>query len=274
MIDISSEFALTYDKNNLALEFAQICSRAAIPVMEVYATDFTPEQKADRSPVTQADTLAEKIMLDALQSTHPNIPIIAEEQFSTGVRPDVGDEFLLVDPVDGTKEFIAKNGEFTLNIALIRGGHPVVGCVFAPAMERIYLGGEGAFAGPLIPGCILNPAALVPIATRKTPPPSGPVAIISRSHADDQTQAFIEAQGVVEKFYAGSSLKFCRLAEGVADIYPRFAPTMEWDTGAGHAVLNGAGGAVTKPDGTQFRYGKSENDYRNGHFIAWAAPPG
>ena len=264
---------MTKSMNALALEFGQICSQAALSVMEVYKTDFTPEQKADRSPVTEADMRAEKVIIEALKSVCPGIPVLAEEQFAAGVRPKIEDVFLLVDPVDGTKEFIAKNGEFTLNIALIRKGQPVAGCVYAPAIEQIYLGGETAISGALIPGSLVSAAALSVIQTRKSPPAGGGVAVISRSHADDRTRAFADEHGVTETVSAGSSLKFCRIAEGAADIYPRFAPTMEWDTGAGHAVLNAAGGAVTKPDGSPFLYGKAADAYLNGNFIAWAVLP-
>jgi 3'(2'), 5'-bisphosphate nucleotidase len=264
---------LTHNLDALALEFARICSVAAVPVMEVYRSDFTPQQKADRSPVTEADMRAEAIILKALQSACPGIPVLAEEQFEAGVRPEVDDVFLLVDPVDGTKEFIAKNGEFTLNIALIEKGAPVAGSVYAPALERIYLGGRVARAGALQPGGSINADALSGIATRKTPPAKGAVAVMSRSHADERTRAFAGEFGVTQSLSAGSSLKFCRIAEGEADIYPRFGPTMEWDTAAGHAVLNSAGGAVTQPDRSPFLYGKSAAGYRNGDFIAWAVPP-
>lgn len=259
---------MTNSRDALARSFAEICLEAARPVMEVYVSDFTPEQKADRSPVTEADKRAEAIILERLKALLPGTPVLAEESFEAGVRPEVGSRFCLVDPVDGTKEFIAKNAEFTINIALVEHGVPLAGCVYAPALERLYIGGETAFAGEAAPGAALPEIALEPIAVRR-PPAEGKVAVMSRSHADEQTRAFAESQGVTDMISAGSSLKFCRVAEGAADIYPRFGPTMEWDTGAGHAVLAAAGGAVTRPDGSVFEYAKVEDGYRNGPFIAW-----
>lgn len=258
---------------DLARSFADICLQAAVPVMEVYGQDFTPEQKEDRSPVTEADKRAEAVILKALAALLPDTPVLAEEKFSEGVRPEVSDRFLLVDPVDGTKEFIRKNGEFTLNIALIDAGRPVAGCVYAPALERLYLGAAGiAYAATARPAETLDPDSLIPIKTRASRP-DGKIAVMSRSHADEQTRAFAEVQGVSETVSAGSSLKFCRVAEGAADLYPRFGPTMEWDTAAGHAVVEAAGGEVTCPDGSPFRYGKVEDGYRNGPFVVWAQPP-
>ncbi len=257
--------------DDLSLIFGEICLKAAIPVMDVYASDFTPKQKADRSPVTEADKRAEIVILEALRAHLPDIPVLAEESFAAGVRPAIGAEFLLVDPVDGTKEFIAKSGEFTINIALIRDGLPVCGAVYAPALKRLFMGAQSASAVDLDPGAALDRSRVSRIQTRK-PPAMGPTAVMSRSHADQQTRDFVEAQGVVETISAGSSLKFCRLAEGLADLYPRFGPTMEWDTAAGHAVLAAAGGAVTQPDGSRFGYGKTEAGYLNGPFIAWAQP--
>jgi 3'(2'), 5'-bisphosphate nucleotidase len=263
---------MTGDHDALACSFAEICLKAAVPVMEVYAQDFTAEQKSDRSPVTEADRRAEVEILKRLEVLLPDVPILAEESFEAGVRPDPGARFLLVDPVDGTKEFIKKSGELTINIALIEGGAPVAGCVYAPALERIYLGGETASAGRALPGADLLDDELEPIAVR-TPPAAGKTAVMSRSHADERTRGFAESQGVTEMVSAGSSLKFCRVAEGAADLYPRFAPTMEWDTAAGHAVLNAAGGRVTRPEGDPFVYGKTQDGYLNGPFIAWGFDP-
>lgn len=260
------------DADRLARVLAAICARAAIPVMEVYATEFTADQKADRSPVTEADRRAEDVILHELAGVLPGVPVLAEESFEAGLRPDIAGEFVLVDPVDGTKEFINKNDEFTINIALIRDRVPVAGCVYAPALSRIWLGGREAASAPLAAGAAFDPDAAQSIRTRPAPA-GGLTAVMSRSHADEETRAFADKLGVTDTVSAGSSLKFCRVAEGAADVYPRFGPTKEWDTGAGHAVLIAAGGAVTRPDGGPFLYGKTETDYLNGPFVAWAHGP-
>lgn len=262
MIDITNRDAV-------ALEFARICSLASVVIMQVYESGFEVRGKDDKSPVTDADERAEKIILAELEAQFPGIPVLAEESFSAGIRPAIDSVFILVDPVDGTKEFINKNGEFTVNIALIDRGVPVAGCVYAPAIKTIYVGGEQAWSGPLAPGASIASGQLAKMRIR----PRGDTltAVMSRSHADEQTLAFVKELGISDCVSAGSSLKFCLVAEGSADVYPRFAPTMEWDTGAGHAVLSAAGGQVTNPDGTPFLYGKAEQGYRNGHFIARGA---
>jgi 3'(2'), 5'-bisphosphate nucleotidase len=254
-------------RDGLARSFAEICLKAAIEVMDVYDSGFVVESKDDRSPVTAADTRAEAVILEALKHIIPGVPVLAEESFSAGLRPDIDGDFLLVDPVDGTKEFINRNGEFTINIALISQRIPIAGCVYAPALKRIYIGGETGLTGEISPGSTLDMSALSPLKARVMPE-TGRVAVMSRSHADDKTRAFAEAQGVSDAVSAGSSLKFCLVAEGKADLYPRFGPTMEWDTGAGHAVLLAAGGTVTCPDGSPFLYGKTELGYLNGPFVA------
>lgn len=265
--------SLVSDKNALALEFGRICSLAAVDIMAVYNSDFEARAKGDSSPVTDADERAEEIILRELEASLPGIPVLAEESFSAGLRPETGSSFILVDPVDGTKEFINRNGEFTVNIALIEDRHPTAGCVYAPARNRIFLGGQSAFAADLEPGTPPKMSALAPIASRAMPDRQR-TAVMSRSHADERTLAFAEAHGVSERISAGSSLKFCLVAEGLADIYPRFGPTMEWDTAAGHAVLNAAGGAVLTPEGEPFVYAKEDRGYLNGSFIAWGRAPG
>lgn len=258
---------MVQQRDGLARSFAEACLKAAIEVMDVYDSGFVVESKDDRSPVTAADTRAEAVILEALKHIIPGVPVLAEESFSAGLRPDIDGDFLLVDPVDGTKEFINRNGEFTINIALISQRIPIAGCVYAPALKRIYIGGETGLTGEISPGSTLDVSALSPLKARVMPE-TGRVAVMSRSHADDKTRAFAEAQGVSDAVSAGSSLKFCLVAEGKADLYPRFGPTMEWDTGAGHAVLLAAGGTVTCPDGSPFLYGKTELGYLNGPFVA------
>lgn len=259
MIDITNRDAV-------ALEFGQICSLAGVEIMEIYNSDFEVRGKNDKSPVTDADERAEKIILAELRAKFPIIPVLAEERFAAGIQPAVEDVFILVDPVDGTKEFINKNDEFTVNIALINKASPVAGCVYAPATNTIYFGGTRAWSGKLTPGERVDPARLSQMRAR--PQTGALTAVMSRSHADEQTLRFVESLGITKCVSAGSSLKFCLVAEGSADIYPRFGPTMEWDTAAGHAVLLAAGGEVTNPDGSPLLYGKVERGYRNGHFIA------
>lgn len=264
--------SLIQDKNTIAFEFGRLCGEAGAVIMEIYKSDFMARSKDDASPVTDADELAEKIILAGLEKLLPGIPVLAEESFSAGFRPDVGSTFVLVDPVDGTKEFINKNGEFTVNIALIENRVPMAGCVYAPARERIYIGGTQAWAGALKAGDAIIAEQLTPISTR-TAPAAGLTGVMSRSHADAATLAFADKVGVTERTSAGSSLKFCLIAEGLADVYPRFGPTHEWDTGAGHAVLKAAGGAVLTPDGEEFLYAKTETDFLNGAFVAWGMRP-
>lgn len=255
--------------DDLASAFAQLASAAGRVVMDVYATDFDVRLKADASPVSEADEAAEALLVPGVEKLLPGVPILAEEAVSRDGLADVGREFVLIDPLDGTKEFVSRNGEFTVNIALVRDGVPVAGCVYAPALKRMYVGGTTAFSGSVEPG--VTDAYLAQITTR--PYPDALVAVASRSHADQQTADFLADLGVESTRSAGSSLKFCLVAEGSADVYPRFGPTMEWDTAAGDAVLRAAGGTVTEPDGSLFRYGKAGGGFRNGSFVAWGRAP-
>jgi 3'(2'), 5'-bisphosphate nucleotidase len=229
-------------------------------IMAVYASDFAPTQKADRSPVTAADVAAETLILKALKTCAPDIAVVAEEQAAAdGVPLNIGRRFFLVDPLDGTKEFIARNGEFTVNIALIEDGVPVLGVVYLPALDEMYAGhGDVAIRRRAGGEERIHARAL---------PAIGATMTISRSHAARElVKAEMLGEHVAGTIVAGSSLKFCRIAEGVADLYPRFGPTMEWDTAAGHAVLLAAGGGVTTLDGAKLLYGKP--GLRNPHFIA------
>ena len=252
----------SYDQ--LARAFTAVAREAGAAIMQVYAAGATSRLKEDRSPVTEADEMAEALILDRLAQIIPDVPVIAEESAARGIMPETGDRFILVDPLDGTKEFLKRNGEFTVNIALIEAGKPVAGCVFAPAVDALYAGGTHAWR------VVAGVESL--IATRAYPP-QGLTALCSRSHPDAQSEAFLAGFKIVDRREAGSSLKFCRVAEGAADIYPRFGPTMEWDVAAGHAVLAAAGGQVVMPDGSQFLYGKRQAGLRNEAFVAWGGKP-
>ena len=258
------------DTDDLALELARLASAAGQVVMEVYGTDFEVRTKDDASPVSEADERAEALLVPGVQKLLPGVTIVAEEAVSRGELPDVAGEFVLIDPVDGTREFVSRNGDFTVNVALVRDGVPVVGVVYAPAKERLFVGARSAFTGSLVAGGDLPD--LAPIATRPYPG-TGLVAVASRSHLDERTQAFLDRLQPVDTRSAGSSLKFCVVAAGEADVYPRFGPTMEWDTAAGDAVLRAAGGTVVGEDGAVFRYGKVESGLRNGAFVCWGQEP-
>lgn len=219
--------------------------------------------KADGSPVTLADEAAEAVILPRLRALTPDIPVISEEEASKGLSPThVGDRFWLVDPLDGTKEFLSGNGEFTVNIALIEHGVPVLGIVAAPALGETYWGAAGS-------AFFADKDGARPIHVRPVPP-EGLVVVGSRSHGDAEAmERFLDGRKVAEFRAAGSSLKLCLVARGVADLYPRFGPTMEWDIAAGHAVLRAAGGTVRTLDGAELGYGKPA--CRNPHFVAAGA---
>jgi 3'(2'), 5'-bisphosphate nucleotidase len=237
----------------------RIARAAGVVVMRHYEAGCDTRVKADRSPVTDADEEAEKLILAELAAAFPQVPVVAEEEAAAGRVAQVGSHFFLVDPVDGTKEFVKRGGEFTVNIGEVVDGQPVSGVVFAPAMGRLFVGavGEGAFE--------LSDTTVRAIAAR-APETDGLVAVSSRSHPDAKTDELLKTLTIKGHTNAGSSLKFCLVAAGEADIYPRAGQTMEWDTAAGHAVLRAAGGSVTNWDGTPFLYGKP--DFRNGPFIA------
>lgn len=240
-------------------------------ICAVYSGAFDVRRKADESPVTAADHAAEAIVLDHLARGAQGVPVVAEEEAAAGRIPAIGERFFLVDPLDGTKEFVARRGEFTVNIALVESGVPVLGVVYAPASSQLY-------AGDLAAGLAFR-SAQEPETTRRAPresirtrqpPPDGLTAVASRSHRTPETDEYLKRAGVARTVSIGSSLKFCLVACGEADVYPRFGPTMEWDTAAGHAVLAAAGGSVRTLDGEPLRYGKS--GFRNPSFIASGRP--
>lgn len=250
------------------LEGLVVLARAAgEQVMQVYATNFAVQGKADASPVTEADERAEAVILAGLAQLAPGVPVVAEEAVSRGEPPpppDAAGRFWLVDPLDGTREFVSRNGEFTVNIALITHGVPVLGVVYAPAIGRLFAGGAGqAFSET-------DGAGRQAMAARP-PPPQGLTVLASRSHGDAAAlDAYLANRRVAHLATAGSSLKLCLLAAGEADLYPRLGRTMEWDIAAGHAVLAAAGGAVHTMDGAPLRYGKP--GFENPHFVAMGRP--
>jgi 3'(2'), 5'-bisphosphate nucleotidase len=243
------------------LEGARRAARAAaVAILEIYRTPFEVRSKADASPVTEADERAEAIISDILAKLAPSIPIIAEEMAERGL-PAAAERFWLVDPLDGTREFVAKNGEFTTNIGLIEGDRPVLGVIHLPVTNVTY-----AAAGPGTATRQEQDSAPVPIAARPVPA-SGAVIAHSRSHGNNaELAAYVATIPGAQKRIGGSAAKFCFVAEGSADLYPRFGPTMEWDTAAGQAIVEAAGGGVATFDGQPLRYAKP--GFRNPEFLA------
>jgi 3'(2'),5'-bisphosphate nucleotidase len=259
------------DSRNPQSELLEVMARAALEAghaaYQIYQGGFEVQRKADQSPVTAADHAAEAIILERLRQFAPAIPIVAEEEVAAGRVPAIGNEFFLVDPLDGTKEFIKRNGDFTVNVALIRGGDPVLGVVYAPVTAALYIGDVAAalaLRGHCVPGA-RETAPRDRIQVRR-PPARGLTVVVSRSHATAETETYLGNYQVAERVSVGSSLKFCRVAAAEADLYPRLGTTMEWDTAAGQAVLTAAGGSVLAPGGAPLAYGKA--DFRNPFFVA------
>lgn len=270
---MSGEFA---DYAGLARNLCGLALKAGVAIMAHYdsGNQIAVTHKQDNSPVTKADQDAEDIILPGLAELAPHIPVVSEEQASRGSIPKLDGSFFLVDPLDGTKEFLNRNGEFTVNIALIENRHPVLGVVYAPAKNRMFFGfGTGkAFEIAITPSSAraFDLGSAKPISARK-PAHDGLVVIASRTHRDTKTDEYLAAYNVKEFLAAGSSLKFCLIAAGEADLYPRHGRTMEWDTAAGHAVLASAGGSVCQLDGAPLLYGKVERGLDNPFFVARGA---
>ncbi len=246
------------------IEIDKICSiavKAGHAILEIYAQDFDVEYKDDRSPLTEADKASHRIIQEALLKRYPAIPVLSEE--GKGIpyeeRKD-WERFWLVDPLDGTKEFVKRNGEFTVNIALIEGDRPVAGVIYIPVENRLFYGtvGEGAWSRN-------GDGETVPIHVRETPSAGGLVVVQSRSHPSEALRDYMEKLNIKESISRGSSLKLCAVADGSADIYPRLGPTWEWDTGAGHAIVEAAGGHVVDLEKKPLRYNKEV--IKNDHFI-------
>ena len=244
-------------------QLLQIADTASQKVMAIYETDFEVNTKEDNSPITAADLASHHVIVDGLKALNPDIPILSEESANAPWEERKSwTRFWLVDPIDGTKDFTNRTGEFTVNIALIENGEPVMGVVTAPALNEAYWGikGQGAWK---------READGSTRQLQVVEPPEAKRAVASKNHMNRETRDFIDQLGNHELVQAGSSLKFCRIAEGKADIYPRLGPTCEWDTGAAHAVLVAAGGKVNKLDGTPLAYGKEE--VLNPYFVASGA---
>jgi 3'(2'), 5'-bisphosphate nucleotidase len=264
------------DLEELALALIATVREAGALIMRHRERGVPAEHKADGSPVTAADREAEELILRDLARLAPGLAVVAEETAGT-IRPDFDPDkpFFLVDPLDGTRDFVAGGSEFTVNIALIRQRTPVLGLIFAPATGQLYVTrGRGEAAKATIePGS--GPAGLpdlTPIWTRV--PDSEQITVLaSRSHLNQETADFIAGLKVGQTLQSSSSMKFCLIADGAADIYPRLAPTSEWDTAAGHAILVAAGGVVLAPDGAPLSYGKSTAGFLNPGFLAWGRRP-
>ncbi len=249
------------DRSELSKRLVEIADLAGQAILEIYNSEITVREKSDSSPVTDADEKAEKVILAGLAKHAPDIPVVAEESVAAGTIPDVSaGVFFLVDPLDGTKEFISRNGEFTVNIALIEQAVPTVGVVHLPALGETYWStGDGS-------SWRVKDGGAAEQIRCKAPNSEGLTVVASRSHRDSKTDDYLAQYKVKELISAGSSLKLCRVAEGSADMYPRLGRTMEWDIAAGHAVLLGAGGTLTTVEGKRLNYGKDGFD--NPHFVA------
>ena len=257
-------------RDALALRFGQIAAEAGCVIMAVQAAQLGVDRKPDGSPVCRADLDAEALILARLAAVMPGVAVIAEESLKPDHGGGVPERFLLVDPLDGTREFLAGHSDFTVNIALIEAGAPIVGAICAPALGEVYMAGAIALQAETAAGGTLGAARVI----HTSPvPTAGLRALASRSHLNPPTEQWLAARPVAHLERAGSSLKFCLIARGAADVYPRIAPTMEWDTAAGHAILSAAGGCVIGLDGSPLRYGKRDAGFRNEGFVAWGHKP-
>jgi 3'(2'), 5'-bisphosphate nucleotidase len=244
-----------------------LVARAGTAILAVDRRTMTKSGKADGSPVTEADLAADRVLAEGLARLLPEVPSLSEERSHLAKLPFTG-SFFLIDPLDGTKEFLAGRDEFTVNLALVTDGVPLLGIVGAPALGLIWRGLVGRGAERLT----IAGGSATPIRTRPIPPPGKPwIAAVSRSHGERRTEAFIDGRPGAVRQVAGSAIKFCRVAEGGADIYPRLSPTCEWDVAAGHAVVTAAGGKVTDGAGAALRFGAGK-DFIVPEFIAWGDP--
>ena len=257
---------MDYDK--LVTEMRRLALEAGDRIMEIYwQDDFEVKSKSDDSPVTAADEAADAIISDGLRQAFPDVMLVTEEQAATHTAK--GDTFLIVDPLDGTKEFVHRRGDFTVNIALVEKGVPTRGVVYAPAKSRMFFTQADGQSVEETGDFTKDQVGATKAISVSDPDNAALMVVASKSHRDQATDDYIGKYAVRDMTSAGSSLKFCLVATGEADLYPRLGRTMEWDTAAGHAVLNGAGGAVVRFDDlTPLTYGKE--DFANPFFIAHA----
>jgi 3'(2'), 5'-bisphosphate nucleotidase len=257
-------------EDDIAAILAEAALAGGAAIEKAVKGGVSVEVKDDGSPCTEADRAAEAAILAALAADAPGELIVSEESADAG-QPITG-PFFVVDPLDGTRDFIAGEADFAVNVAAVAEGRPIAGAVFAPRLNRLYLAGRTAFAVDVAPGQRL-PArkAWVPIKTRLAPSP-GLIALASRRHGDTESEAFLARLPIRAVHQRASALKFCLIASGEADVYPRFGSTKEWDTAAGEAILTASGGTVVAPDGTFLSYGHAERGFLNGSFIAFGDP--
>lgn len=267
----------TFDLPSLAEKLLPAVLAAGRAQMRFYETDFAVEHKSDSSPVTAADRESEAILLEGLWQAARGVPVVAEESIAAGAGPAHANTFFLVDPLDGTREFVNRIGEFTVNIGLVVGHAPVFGMIYAPALGLLYVTlGEGRAVEAAVPvtSVTASLASLSLDALKTRAPRLAALTVLeSRSHRTPDTEAFLAGYPVAEVKRAGSSLKFCRIARGDADFYVRLGPTREWDTAAGQAILEAAGGQVTTLSGERLAYGKADAGYLNPSFVAWGERP-
>jgi 3'(2'), 5'-bisphosphate nucleotidase len=254
----------------LLAPIAALAATAGGKILEIAKGDLGTSEKSDKSPVTLADVAAEEILRNGLAKLLPGIPFIGEESVARGDIPEPGREFLLIDPLDGTREFIAGRAEYTVNVGLIVNAAPVLGVIYTPPTGVVHAGANGeAYRAGLAPGDTLDLAQAQKIHARKRPEKM--VAAVSRSYLEKQSEDFLAKLPVVERLGLGSSLKFTLLSEGKADVYPRLASICEWDVAAGHALLLAAGGRVETLDGAPLTYGAKDKNFRLPGFVAWGA---
>ena len=247
-----------------------LVARACVQIAAISPATVARHTKSDRSPVTTADKLSESVILRGLADILPGIPVVSEETVDAGTAGDLGGTFVIVDPLDGTREFLAGRDEYTVNLAIVTDGTPVAGIVAAPKRGLLWRGVSGHVAERL--RLVKDRADQAQAVRTRVWPVTHAIAAISRSHLDAATDAFVNALGPVTRLASGSAIKFCHIAEGSADVYPRFAATCEWDVAAGHALVTAAGGIVTTPQGTPLRYGRAGENFRVPAFVAWGDP--